>query len=93
MDFIKLFNGVVVRAKPVTAADSFAQSLDDKLEDLNLDSLDYIMVSMYFGELYGIEEDTMRELSAMSVGDLQAFLLLHKTTEPSSAEAGLEQIK
>lgn len=93
MDFLKLFNGVVTKAKPVTAPASFATSMQDQLADLNLDSLDYIMIAMYFGELYGIEEDIMREMSVMSVADLQEFLLQHKTCEPESADAGLEQIK
>ena len=93
MDFLELFNGVVDLAKPVSADQSHATSMQDQLADLNLDSLDYIMIAMYFGELYGIEEDIMREMSVMSVADLQEFLLQHKTCEPESADAGLEQIK
>lgn len=93
MDFIKLFNGVVARAKPVSAADSCATSMDDALEDLNLDSLDYIMVTMYFGDLYGIDEEVFQNMSVKTVADLMGFLLEHKTCEPESAEAGLEQIK
>lgn len=93
MDFIKLFNGVVARAKPVSSSDSCATSMDDALADLNLDSLDYILVTMYFGDLYGIEEEVFQEMSVKTVSDLKDFLLKHKTCQPESAEAGLEQIK
>ena len=47
MNFIELFNGVITLAKPISAADSHAKSLDDQLPDLKLDSLDTIMLAMY----------------------------------------------
>ena len=67
MDFIELFNGVVTLAKPVSAKESYAKSLGDQLTDLDLDSLDTIMLAMYFGEIYGIEEDVMQEMQAVTV--------------------------
>ena len=92
MDFIKLFNGVVARAKPVSAADSNATSLDDKLADLNLDSLDNLMVSIYFGGLYGIEEEVMQTMQCQTVGELQEFLEANKTQKVTSVEAALQEL-
>ncbi len=93
MDFIELFNGVVDLAKPVSAEDSHATSPDDQLADLKLDSLDTIMLAMYFGEIYGVEEDTMREMQAVTVADLQTFLEAHKTSTPTDVKAELARVK
>lgn len=93
MDFIALFNGVVMLAKPVSATDSFATALTDELADLGLDSLDFIMLSMYLGDVYGIEEDTMHEMQVVTVGDFQEFLEKNKTLTPVSAELALESMQ
>lgn len=93
MDFLQLFNGVVDLAKPVSAADSHASSTQDQFADLKLDSLDTIMLSMYLGEIYGVEEDTMREMEVVTVGDLQVFLDTHKTRTPTDVEAELARVK
>lgn len=93
MDFLQLFNGVVDLAKPVSADLSHATEMQDQLADLKLDSLDTIMLSMYFGEIYGIDEDTMRGMQAETVADLLAFLETHKTRTPTDVEAELERVK
>jgi len=93
MDFIELFNGVVKLAKPAFPDQSYAKSTSDELADLNLDSLDTIMLAMYLGELYGIEEDVMREMQAVTVTDLQAFLDAHKTHTPTDVKAELARVK
>jgi acyl carrier protein len=93
MNFLELFNGVVTLAKPVSAEQSHAKSMDDQLPDLKLDSLDTIMLAMYLGEIYGVEEDTMREMEVVTVADLQAFLEVHKTHTPTDLEAELERVK
>ena len=93
MDFIELFNGVVKLAKPVTAEISFAKSLDDKIDDLGLDSLDTIMFSMYLGEIYGIDEDTMKAMEVQSINELQNFLESHKTRTPVNVDEELARVK
>ena len=93
MNFIDLLNGVIQLAKPVSAEQSYAKSMDDQLADLQLDSLDTIMLAMYLGEIYGIDEDTMRNMEATTVADLQAFLDAHKTRTPTDVEAELARVK
>jgi acyl carrier protein len=93
MNFLELFNGVVTLAKPVFADESHAESMQDQLLDLKLDSLDTIMLAMYFGEIYGVEEDLMREMQATTVADLEAFLEAHKTHTPTDVKAELERVK
>jgi acyl carrier protein len=93
MDFIELFNGVVKLAKPAFPDQSYAKSTSDELADLNLDSLDTIMLAMYLGEIYDVEEDVMREMEANTVADLQAFLDAHKARTPTDVKAELERVK
>jgi acyl carrier protein len=93
MDFIQLFNGVVDLAKPVSAADSHATSMDDQLADLKLDSLDTIMLAMYLGEIYGVEEDVMQTMDAVTVAELQAFMEARKTRTPTDVKAELARVK
>ena len=93
MNFIDLLNGVIELAKPVSAEQSHAKSMEDQLADLNLDSLDTIMLAMYFGEIYGIDEDTMRNMEATTVADLLAYLEAHKTRTPTDVEAELARVK
>ena len=93
MDFLQLFNGVVELAKPVSADQSYAKSLDNVLLDLGLDSLDNLMVAMYLGEIYGVNEDVMREVQATTVAELHAFLDANKTCNPTDVKAELARVK
>lgn len=90
MDFIKLFNEVVKLAKPVTAENSFSTSLDDKFSDLDLDSLDHIMLLMYFGSIYDIEEEVLRESRYQTVSELQDFLNANRRNYFDTVEQALE---
>jgi acyl carrier protein len=93
MNFLELFNGVVKLVKPTFAEKSYAKDMGDNLFSLDLDSLDNIMLAMYFGEIYGIEEDVMREMEVITVADLQAYLETHKTRTPTDIKAELARVK
>lgn len=93
MDFIQLFNEVVKLAKPATAESSFAKSMDDEFKDLELDSLDYIMLYMYFGDIYGVGEEEIRELKPSTISEFKNFLDANATKHPQTAEEALEGIK
>lgn len=93
MDFVKLFNSVINEVKPVNAVDSHAKSLDDKLTDLNIDSLDVIMLSIYLGDIYGIEERVMKEMQVITLNDLKVFIEKHAVCIPESIDAAMEKVK
>ena len=93
LNFPELFNRVVDLAKPAFAEDSHASSLDDNLKDLGIDSLDTIMLSIYFGDIYGVEEETMKQMQVQTLGDLKAFLEQHATRKPETIEEALEIAK
>jgi len=93
IDFIKLFNEIVRLAKPSIGKASFASSMEDKFEELDLDSLDHIMMMMYFGSIYEIEEEVLQQSKYETVGELQEFLEKNKTRDIESFEQAMEYAK
>ena len=93
IDFIKLFNAIARVAKPMSPDFNNAKGLDDQLQDIDIDSLDSLLIGLYFCELYGIPEEKGKEFNPITVWDIHNFLMLHKTQEPESIEAAIEAIK
>lgn len=93
IDFIKLFNATARISKPMHPDFDNAKSLEDKLQDIDVDSLDCLLIGLYLCELYGIPEEKGKELMPITVGDIHDFLMLHKTKEPESLEAAIEAIQ
>jgi acyl carrier protein len=93
LNFVELFNRVVDLAKPAFASDSHASSLEDDLKNLGIDSLDTIMLSIYFGDIYGVEEEVMKQMEVQTLSDLKAFLEQHATRKPETLEQALENIQ
>ena len=93
MDFIKLFNEIVKLAKPSVGKASFACSMEDRFEELDLDSLDHLMMMMYFGSIYEIEEEVLQNSRYETVSELQKFLETNKTRDIESLEQAMEYAK
>jgi acyl carrier protein len=93
LNFIELFNRVVDLAKPAFAEKSYASSLEDNLKDVGVDSLDVILLSIYFGDIYGIEEVVMKGMEVKTLGDLKEFVEQHATRKPQTVEEALEGVQ
>lgn len=93
MDFIVIFNYVVKVARPAHTAASIAQSMDDTFENIGLDSLDGLVLLMYFDELYGIADEVSKEWSPKSVQELHDLVMANKTKEPASMKELVEVCK
>jgi len=94
IDFIELFNMVAKVAKPVHMSFTPASAMEDKMEDLGLDSLDGLVMMMYLCELYGIpDNDETKGWHPTTVQEVYDLLMANKTMEPESVEAAREQIK
>jgi acyl carrier protein len=94
INFIDLFNMVSQVARPAHAGKSPASSMEDKLDDINIDSLDGLVMAMYFCELYGVPEDEeTKSWHPESVQEIFDYLMRRKTKEPESVEAARESIK
>lgn len=94
INFIELFNMVSQVSRPAHAKEAPATTMEDKLADIGIDSLDGLIMTMYFCELYGIpEDDETKEWHPTSVQEVFDYLIKRKTQEPESIEAAREAIK
>jgi acyl carrier protein len=93
MNFIEIFNYVAKVARPAHTKASIAESMDDVFQDIGLDSLDGLVMLMYFDELYGIDDAVSKEWSPKSVQELHDLVMANKTKEPASMEEVIEVCK
>ena len=93
MDKLALFNAVARVAKPIHLTFEPVKSLDVKFKDVNIDSLDTLLITTYFCMLYGIGEEEAKEFMPSSPQEIFGFLEIHKTREPSSIEEALAEIQ
>jgi acyl carrier protein len=93
MNFIEIFNYVAKVARPAHTKASIAESMDDVFQDIGLDSLDGLVMLMYFDELYGIDDAVSKEWSPKSVQELHDLVMASKTKEPASMEEVIEVCK
>ena len=94
MNFIELFNMVSQVSRPVHAKVAPASSMEEKLQDIGIDSLDGLVMTMYLCELYGIpEDDETKEWHPTSVQEVFDYLMRRKTKEPASVEEAREAIQ
>ena len=93
MTFIEIFNYVAKVARPAHTKPSIAESMDDVFVEIGLDSLDGLVMLMYFDELYGIDDAVSKEWTPASVQELHDLVMAHKTKEPTSMEEVKEVCK
>jgi acyl carrier protein len=93
MDFLKIFNEIVKLSRPLASPESFAKSMDDKFEDLDLDSMDFIMIYVYFGSIYDVTDEIIRDCKATTPAELKEYLESHAKKIPSTTEEALEDVK
>jgi hypothetical protein len=93
MNFIELLNKVARVARPAHHEFIPIESMDEKFEETCFDSLDMLMIGMYMGMIYDIDDEISKEFQPETVDELYDFIQLHKTRDPESMEWALEQIK
>ena len=93
MDKLELFHAVARVAKPVHLTYTPIASLETPFKEANIDSLDILLISVYFCELYGIDEHIAKTLLPATPQEIFDFLETHKTKEPSTIEEALEYIR
>jgi acyl carrier protein len=86
IDFIDLFNRVARIARPAHHAFAPLESMDQRFEDSDLDSLDMLMIAIYFSDIYGIEEKVAKEMHPETLQQLYDLVCQHRTKVPTSIE-------
>ena len=82
MDKLELFNALISVVTPVNSMGAKAHSLDQALPETGLDSLDLLMMGIYLGDIYGVEEEVLKTIQPITVGDMFDFMEANKTKEP-----------
>ena len=93
MDKLRLFNEVARAAKPMHRDWTFITDLNTPFAEANLDSLDVLLICVYFSEMYGVEEEVAKTMLPTRPQEIFDFLETHKTKEPKTLEEALEYIK
>ena len=93
MNFIEIFNYVAKVARPAHTVASIAKTMEDTFESIGLDSLDGLVMLLFFDELYGIDDEVGKEWSPKSVQEVYDLVMAHKTKEPASMEEVKEVCK
>lgn len=93
IDFIELFNAVARVAKPAHPDFNNAKAMSDKMAEINIDSLDSILITIFFCELYGIDPDLSKEWVFKTIQEFYDLVIANKTTEPASVEEAIKVIK
>jgi len=92
-DFIRLFNACAVLAKTPSNPPVAAGSLDDLFPDLNIDSLDGLILGMYLCEAFGVPEEVGKTMQVRSVGDTKDFLVANATIQQINVENVISGLK
>ena len=93
IEFIEIFNYVAKVARPAHAKVTIAESMADVFQEIGLDSLDGLVMLMYFADLYGIVDTVSKEWAPTSVQELHDLVMANKTKEPASMEEVAEVCK
>jgi acyl carrier protein len=94
MDKLELFNGLIPVVTPVNSMGAKADSLDQPLGETGLDSLDLLMMAIYLGDIYGVEEEQLKTLQPVTVGDMFTFMEQHATNSlPTDVKLALDSVK
>ena len=92
-DFIRLFNACAVLAKTPSNPPVAAGSLDDLFPDLNIDSLDGLILGMYLCEAFGVPEEVGKTMQVRSVGDTRDFLVANTTVDSIDVDKVIEDFQ
>ena len=93
MNFLQLLNAVARVAKPAHRDLAPITDMDVKFTETDIDSLDGLMVVMYFAIIYDIEDDLVKDFHPETPQELCNFIAINKKRDPESIEAALEMIK
>lgn len=92
-DFLRLLNLVTRVAKPMCPTYDLAKSLDDNFADIDIDSLDALLLIIYMCDLFDVPEEIGKGFAPITVRNLYDLLMEHKTKVPESIEEAVKGIQ
>jgi acyl carrier protein len=102
-DKIELINHIIKLARPVSADELKVSTLDTEMKDTGLDSLDFLMVGVYLGDVYGLSEEDLKgmqpkppaegeEPKPYTIADLFKYAEDHATKQPTNFKEAVASI-
>jgi hypothetical protein len=92
-DFFRLFNACARLAKTPNNPPIPAGSMHDPLPDLNIDSLDTLVLSMYMCDIFGVPEEVGKTMQVRIVGDMLIFLAENATVKSIDVDKVISELK
>ena len=103
-DKIELMNHIISLARPVSAEELKITTLDIEMKDTGLDSLDFLMVGVYLGDVYGLSEEDLKamqpkppeegeEPKSFTVRDIFNYVEKHATKTPATLKEAIASIE
>jgi len=93
MDFLELFNAVAKAVRPAYQEYTSVTDLDIPMTETGLDSMDGLMMGIYFSDIYGIPEEIAKEMHPTTPREFQTFLEKHQTKElPATVEEAIKEV-
>jgi acyl carrier protein len=89
-DFYRLFNAAAAAAKPVGKPSVPASSMADRFENLEIDSLDGLIMGMYLCDAFAVSEAEGKDMKPETVGDMRDFLVKHARISQIDVEKAIE---
>jgi acyl carrier protein len=93
MNFLDLLNKVAREARPAHHQLSPIDAMDVKFTDTEIDSLDGMMIVMYFAIIYDIPDDVSKDFHPETPQQLLDFVEQNKARTPASIEEAIGMIK
>lgn len=91
MNTLELFNEIIKITKPYEDTIVAAKSLDQPIADIGVDSLDVIMIVIYFSSIYGVSEEIAKDFNFKTPGEMLILFEQHATKRPQTIEEALKQ--
>ena len=92
MDFLELFNAVAKAVRPAYQDYTPVTDLDMPMTETGLDSMDSLMMGIFFCDIYGISEEVGKEMKPTTPREFQTFLEQHNTKTPNSVEEAIKGV-
>jgi len=93
MDELELFNRLARLARPAHTNYVPITDLNTPFPETGLDSMDGLMISIFYTDIYGVPEPVSKEFSFTTPAELLALIHQHKTTEPASIDEAMERVQ
>ncbi len=91
--FLELLTGLAKIVKPMHRNTVTVPNMDVEFKEIDIDSLDTLMLVIYTCELHGIDEETGKECNPKTARELWDFIQTHKTKDVTDVAAALEECK